>query len=380
MKIHLRQRKQVNLDKTGKKQNFKISLYLEIYKGTTKKPDGKIKVLRDYKYLNLYLIDKPTTPIEKQHNKDILQLANAIKAKTELEIKNNEYGFNRSKSSVYFDKYMDKQANLRFGRSKENWIKAKRNFINFAGENILISDITTEVCEGFKDYLLKCTYSKKNKKLSHNTIAFYISLINSALNAAVKEKLIKENPFKNVENVKKVGSIKEYLTFEELQKLAKTYCSNSVLKRAFLFSCLTGLRWSDIEKLKWSNMQGNILALHQKKTKETIYVNVPSQTLVLLGKKGEPNEKIFDGLIRYSNYMTLTLQNWIQKSGINKKITFHCGRHTYAVNQLFFGTDIYTVSKLLGHTSIKTTEIYAKIVDAKKVEAANIIPDIGVKI
>ena len=85
MKVHLRQRKQ---SKKGS-----ISLYLEIYKGTQKKPDGSIKNIKDYKYLNLYLLDNPKNPVDKQQNKEILKLAESIKAKTELEIKNGLYGF-----------------------------------------------------------------------------------------------------------------------------------------------------------------------------------------------------------------------------------------------------------------------------------------------
>lgn len=70
------------------------------------------------------------------------------------------------------------------------------------------------------------------------------------------------------------------------------------------------------------------------------------------------------------------MREWCLKAGITKHITFHCGRHTFAVLQLSLGTEIYTVSKLLGHRELKTTQVYAQIMDAKKREAVNRIPEL----
>ena len=128
MQIHLRQRKQT-------KDGGKISLYLEIYKGTTKTPDGKTKGLRDYKYLDLYLIDKPRTPIDKQHNKDTLKLAESIKAKTELEIKNGQYGFaSEFKKTTNFIDYFKrlKEKRMESRGNYGNWDSTLKHLINFA--------------------------------------------------------------------------------------------------------------------------------------------------------------------------------------------------------------------------------------------------------
>ena len=159
------------------------------------------------------------------------------------------------------------------------------------------------------------------------------------------------------------------------QKLVPVECELPELKKAFLFSALTGLRWSDIAKLKWSEIQhsneyGYYIRFRQKKTKGAETQPISEQAVNLLGERKEPEDKIFDAL-NYSAWSNLKLQQWIYRAGIHKDITFHCARHTYATLQLTLGTDIYTVSKMLGHKELRTTQIYAKIIDEKKHEAAN---------
>jgi len=147
-----------------------------------------------------------------------------------------------------------------------------------------------------------------------------------------------------------------------------------MLKQASLFSALTGLRWSDIINLKWGDIHhsaehGYYIRFVQQKTKgaETLYI--PDQAYEQLGEKQRAEEPVFKGL-KYSDYISLQISRWALRAGITKKLTFHCFRHTYATLQLTMGTDIYTVSKLLGHRNVKTTEIYTKVIDQKKIEAA----------
>lgn len=141
----------------------------------------------------------------------------------------------------------------------------------------------------------------------------------------------------------------------------------SCIKITFQFSCLTGLRWSDIFKMKWSEIKSSKgeykIVFNQQKTKQLEYLPIFNQAKELLGKVGEPDERVFKGL-RYSNYMNMELQRWVINAGItNKIITFHCARHSFATLQLTYGTDLYTVSKLLGHKNISTTQIYSKVID-----------------
>lgn len=374
MKIHLRKRQHT---KTGK-----ISLFLEIYKGTTTSPDGKVKNLRDYEYLNLYLIDKPKTPIDKQSNKDNLQLAESIKAKRELEIKNGLYGFtNEFKRSTNFIDYFTEQMEKRKQSTGNygNWDSTLKHLIKFAGTKVSFREIDQNFCENFRDYLKNTAKKSSGQPLSSSSVSSYFLKFRACLKEAVRKKIILSNPAIGVSNPKVKESIREYLTLDELKAIVKAECRYDVLKRAFIFSCLTGLRWSDIQNLKWSELQktndGFRITFHQQKTKGLQYLDLSEQSRGYLGEAGSPDERAFTGL-KYSSYMNVELSKWMMRAGITKDITFHCARHTFAVLQLTLGTEIFTLSKLLGHSELKTTQIYAKIVDEKKREAVNRIPDI----
>ncbi len=379
MTIHLRQKKQ------GK--DGKISLYLEIYKGTTKTADGKVKGVRDYEFLNLYLLDKPRSPSDKQQNKDNLKLAQSIRAQRELEIKNGQYGFTSGiKQSTNFIEYFTNQKEKRSKiEGKEgnygNWNAAVKHFVRFAGTQITFKEIDKKFCEGFRVYLTEKAKTKSKKNLSSSAVSSYFNKFRACLNTAVDDEIIIRNPASLVSIPKVVESKREYLTLDELKELVKTECRYDILKRAFIFSCLTGLRWSDIQKLTWSEVQyfdnrGRVV-LHQQKTKGLQYIDISEQARGYMGEMGNPDERVFTGL-RYSDYMNVALQRWVMASGCTKLITFHCARHTFAVLQLTLGTEIYTLSKLLGHSELKTTQIYAKIVDEKKREAMNIIPNLTI--
>lgn len=149
-----------------------------------------------------------------------------------------------------------------------------------------------------------------------------------------------------------------------------------MLKRAALFSALTGLRHSDIQKLKWEEIQKDgenyRLNFTQQKTKGVEYMPISKQAYVLCGKRREPDKLVFEDLPDPA-WISKPLERWIKSAGINRRITFHSFRHTYATLQLAQGTDIYTVSKMLGRTNVKTTQIYAKVVDEKKEKAAQAI-------
>jgi integrase len=376
MKVHLRQRKQT--------KDGSISLFLEIYKGTTTSSDGKVKNLRDYEYLNLYLIDKAKTPIDKQHNKDTLQLAESIKAKRELEIKNGLYGFtNDFKQSTNFIDYFKDQTEKRLQSlgNYGNWDSALKHLIKFAGTKVSFREIDQTFCENFRDYLKNTAKKTSGQPLSSSSVSSYFNKFRACLKEAVKKKIILSNPATDVSNPRVIENIRQYLSLDELKAIVKAECRYDVLKRAFIFSCLTGLRWSDIQNLKWSELQktneGWRITFHQQKTKGLQYLDISEQARGYLGEQGNPNERVFIGL-NYSSYMNVELSKWMMRAGITKDITFHCARHTFAVLQLTLGTEIFTLSKLLGHSELKTTQIYAKIIDEKKREAVNKIPNINI--
>jgi len=207
----------------------------------------------------------------------------------------------------------------------------------------------------------------------------YFNKVKAALNQAYRNDIILRNPVQNVKGFKEGETHREFLTFEELEKAVETECDIPKMKTAFIFSCLTGIRWSDILGLTWGDLQFSeaqnywFVRFRQKKTRGVETLPISDQARSLLGDRCSNEQHIFQGL-KYSAWNNLKLQQWMMRAGISKTITFHCARHTYATLQLTNGTDIYTVSKLLGHRELKTTQVYAKIIDEKKIEATNAIP------
>lgn len=358
MKVTLRQRK----------KNNKISLYLDYYHKGNRKTE----------YLRLYLTPNPRTKTEREVNKKTKSLAEAICAKRQIEVQNGTYGFSDLEklkgSFITYVTILAEKKNTSSG-NYGNWNSMIKHLKAFCSADVSFQDIDKSFVDRFKNYLDKEANGRAGKKLSQNSKYSYYGKFAAALKQAVKDGILTENPSKNVEYFKQGETEREFLTLDELKKVAQTECELPILKNAFLFSALTGLRWSDIEKLTWSEVQysnelGYYIRFRQKKTKGVETLPISNQAKELLGEEGEANEKVFKDL-NYSAWSNLKLQQWVMKAGINKNITFHCARHTYATLQLTLGTDIYTVSKLLGHKELRTTQIYAKIIDEKKKDAAN---------
>lgn len=264
-----------------------------------------------------------------------------------------------------------------------SWDSALKHLKKFSKDrDIIFRDLTVKWLERFREYLrteAKTLHGKEPIEspnyLSQNSQYSYFTKIRAAVRQARKEGIIKEDPTERVEGIKMGDPQREFLTHEELTKMAKADCEIPILKSAFLFSALTGLRWSDVHKLTWSDVHyskelGNYIRFRQKKTKGAETLPISEDAVALMGTRGNANDTVFIGL-KYSAWYNVKLQQWAMKAGISKTITFHCGRHTHAVLQLTLGTDIFTVSKMLGHKDLRTTQIYAKVIDEKKKEAAN---------
>lgn len=358
MKVTLRERLKGN----------SISLYLDYYH------KGK----RKNEFLRLYLNPNPKTKTDKEVNKKTKELAETIRAQRQIEMQNGTFGFNDiEKLKGSFTTYLVKVSEDRNTSDGNygNWDSMIKHFKTFVPSDVSFQEVDKKFVEDFKDYLNRKAESKSKKKLSQNSKYSYFNKFKAALKQAVKDGILKTNPSEGVDGFKQVEPQREFLTLEELQKIVHVECELPELKKAFIFSALTGLRWSDIEKLKWSEIQhsndyGHYIRFRQKKTKGAETQPISEQAVTLLGERKEPDDKIFDAL-NYSAWSNLKLQQWMMKAGITKTITFHCARHTYATLQLTLGTDIYTVSKLLGHKELRTTQIYAKVIDDKKKEAAN---------
>lgn len=365
--------------------NGNKSLYLDIYR------NGR----REYEFLKLYLVNEKT-PFDKEQNKQTLATAQAIKAKRQIEIQNGEHDFTKQfKTDMPFLAYYrkmceDRHKNPDSNGNWGNWRSCLKYLERYCDEHTTFKEIDKNWIEGFKEYLetvdkesYKRTSSPDSKyfqPLSQNSKVSYFNKLRACINQAYEDGIIPYNPLRGIEGFKSEESERAYLTLEEVKKLAATPCKYPYLKATFLFSCLTGLRKSDIEKLTWGEIQqfGDYtrIVFKQKKTKGQEYLDISPEAVNYLGERGADNEKVFEGF-KYGSWTLLELRRWVLAAGITKDITFHCGRHTFAVLMLELGTDIYTVSKLLGHRFLTTTQIYAKVVDKKKQEAVSLIPKIS---
>lgn len=258
-----------------------------------------------------------------------------------------------------------------------NWQRTGEFLKQFAGNTLLFSQIDNRMAEEFKRFLLSAPCGGNRRgTISHNTAATYFSIFKAALKQAFVDGYLTVDLSAKIKGIQEQEIRREYLTVEELNTLAATPCEYKDLKRAALFSVLTGLRHCDIQKMQWEELQidGDQASLNftQQKTKGVEYMPISPQALELCGEPRKPNQLVFEDLPDPS-WISRPLKQWIEAAGIKKNITFHCFRHTYATLQLSSGTDIYTVSKMLGHTNVKTTQIYAKVVDEKKNKAAQAI-------
>ncbi len=359
----------------------RLSLYLDFYPAI---PNPKTGKLTRREFLGLYIMKKPKSAIEKQTYQDTLRVAEQIRQKRDNELNKPEVynAFEKEQLRLKkigeqdFVEYFKVLANKRKSSNHDNWMASLNYLVGFTSGKIKFAKINEKFCNDFREYLLTTKSKRSDKnKLATNSAVSYFNKFKAALKQAYKDGFLQTNLNEKIKTIKAAETHREFLTIEELNKLIKTPCNNVLLKRAALFSALTGLRFSDIQKLIWEEIecikeQGYFIKFKQKKTKGAEVLPISEQAYKLLGEVGERNDKPFDGL-KYSAYHNKHLYQWIGAAGITKDITFHCFRHTFAVLQLANNTDIYTVSKLLGHRDLKTTQIYAKIVDQKKLEAAN---------
>lgn len=348
------------------------ALYLDIYAG------GK----RRYEYLRLYLIPEESYTARMQ-NKDTMRIAEAVRAKRLVELMNGAFGFRKSFNTADEGLYAFLEE-----VPQDNVLQSLKSHLRrYQSEDIPLSDIDIRWVDGFKRYLdntalceVRSLKEKKNpKKLKDKTKDNYLRKLRACLNRAVRAGIIDESPMKGMRLGKTEESLMTYLTLDEVRKLARTECKDCILKRAFLFSCLTGLRISDVRKLVWREVteEGGYtrLTFRQKKTKGLEYTDISGEAVRYMGERGADSELVFGGL-KYGSETSTDLREWALRAGITKPITYHTSRHTYAVMMLELGADIYTLSKLLGHKSIATTQVYAKVTDRKKQQAIELIPKI----
>ena len=373
--------------------NGNQSIYLEYYTGDVIRKENYVGGKRKYEFLKLYLIPERTRE-DKAKNEATLALAKAIQSRRIVEVQNDAHGFqNTNKSRVNLLDYLENIGKQSAEQGSRNYARTVLNTVRalklFRGDYIAFRDVDKEFLSEFTDYLRQMPKASKygvlktGGRLSNNSVVSYYGTLRTAINRAYKEGIITVNPTKEFDFASKVRqepSRREYLTLDELKTLINTECRHEIVKRAFLFSCLCGLRVSDIRKLRWCDLQrsgGRVrIEITMQKTKEPLYLPISDEALKWLPERGEANGSDFIFPLTHEGTVNDTLQHWAKVAGITKHISFHVSRHTHATMMLTLGADLYTVSKLLGHKNIATTQIYAKIVDKKKEEAIGLIPNL----
>lgn len=368
-----------------------------------KLPSGKQTLFLDYvdefnerirESTGLFLTPGSTFAI-KDKNKEVMHKAEEMRIKKEREL---IYGLQKKESNglkTPFLQYYRAMVEERHGKESSgnwgNWRSCLRYLESYCGESTTFADINTKWIVGFKNYLEfveKDTHkagsdptSNSFNGLSQNSKHSYFNKLKACLNRAVKEHIIDYNPALSVDNFKADETERPYLNEEEVKALEATECRQYHLKRAFLFACFTGLRKSDIEKLTWGDIRKQDgrtrIIFRQKKTRGLEYLDIPRVAEKYLGEQGDAKsvDLVFPGF-KYSAQTSIDLRRWAMDAGVRTDFTFHASRHTFALLLLNSGADIFTVSKLLGHREIQTTQIYSHILDKKKQDAVEIINEI----
>ncbi|MBC3539810.1 tyrosine-type recombinase/integrase [Rufibacter sediminis] len=344
-----------------KTKEGKEKLYLDIYH------NGK----RETKFFP-FTITNGKDAISKKEDKENRKIAEAARLKVEQQLVNDQYGLIdlKSKPTDFLSYFLEIAEEKKASKGNYSvWVSAIKQLKTYSKGSLQFSHVDKKFVEGFKAYL--------TKEVGQNSADSYFNKFKATLRRAFEDRIIFENPAFRVKGIGQAETNREYLTIDEVQNLANAKCETEELKRAFLFSCYTGLRWSDVVSIQWKDIvDGDNLNFRPvKTTNKFIHLPLNQTALNILGQPSEPQKKIFN--IKYSAHNNMRLLQWCLRAGITKHITFHCARHTFATLALTNGADLYVIQKLLGHSHIKTTAIYAKIVDIKKKEAVNMIPAIS---
>lgn len=375
-----------------------LSLYLDYYLGRIKVTDEetgevKSKVQRKREFLHLTLLASPRTPIERQQNKDILLEAQRIRLEREQELKEGKFGYRLKKSKEinffdYFQSYIEsyKKKDIRMIEIAlhrfQDFLRDTAEYRKFQ-KRITPQQISREMMLAFTEYL-------QSRSVGEGARGIFARFKKVYKSCGVKYKFSYTEPFTDVEG--KMISIKidekqlrkEILSLDEIAQLASTHYDNENpnIRRAFLFCLYAGLRFCDVKDLTFANVDfaNRLLKFEQSKTKghsanSGVWIPLEETHLKLIGEPSQPDnrrELIFP-LPSYEMCLK-ALKRWVKRAGISKHISWHCARHSFAVNILNEGANIKTVASLLGHSDLRHTEKYTRAVDSLKRQATASLP------
>lgn len=344
------------------KEGRQLSFYLDYYPGY--RDEATMKVIR-HESLGIYIYAKPKNQRERDYNERMTERAEALRCRRYEAVVNERYDFfDKEKTKGDFLAYFKAKAE----KKNTKWEHVYKHFHRFTGGKCTFGEIDVELCNRFKEYLLTAPqFLHTKRKLHVNSVAGYWSTFRAVLHTAYRERKIRENPNGFLERIDTIPTEKEHLSQDELIRLADTPCDAPMLKKAFLFACLTGLRKSDVKALTWENIQpygdGRMyVTVRMQKTKDLVNNPISDEALELAGPRG--TGRVFP---EFKDSMTQApLKKWLKAAGITKRISFHSSRHTFGSLQVEAGTSIYVVQRLLAHKNVSTTQIYAEMADELK--------------
>ena len=370
------------------------SLFLDFYFGYqmvySEKLDRQItRKDRKREYLSLYLWQAPRTPLERQQNKEILELAKKIRFERGQELLESVEGYRLKRKcdinfldyfQAYIDKYTKKDIRMMIialNRLKD-FLKDTQEYTKYL-KGIKPEQMNKDMMVAFTEYLQSRSVGEGAKSIYQR--------FKKVIHYAIEHDVMAKDPCKGVvikidENILR----KEVLSQEEIKNLIATHYDNENpnIRRAFIMSLYCGLRFCDVKDLTFANVDysNKLLKFEQNKTKghsasSGVIIPLNDGILSLIGQPKEGEGKDTPIFPLPSHTMCLkALRRWVKRAGIDKHITWHCGRHSFAVNILNNGANIKTVASLLGHSGLKHTEKYTRAIDKLKEDAINSLPEL----
>ena len=364
--VHIRERKY---------DGGRLALLLEVRKGAR----------RIRRNLGLTIIEEPKTKAERDHNRAARMKAESTAAKVFLQIERGEFQWSDPKAENGAPSSLCDLVRMCAESHKENRAEGYRTLVRTLegfGDTDL-EGLDVGYIRGFLSYLR--TEPRKRAPfttLKEGTILERLKILRAVVRIAYKRGYIMQDPFDRLEQNERPKAPKresvKYLTIDEVKRLAETPCKSPLLKAAFLFSCCCGLRISDIYGLRWEEIkeEGGRLFIEKKQEKTGAVVVIPlSETArKYLPRRGLLNKaRPFECLPSYSS-VTRYMRIWGAAAGLEKRLTFHVSRHTFGTQLVSNGVELLTASKLMGHTNVTTTQIYAEVVTAARVAAVDKLP------
>lgn len=354
--------------------------------------DGRISLFIDhavngkheYEFLKLYLLPETSEKARRENARTMRKAEEIIFERSETLIQDKVDSIkSQDKSSILLCDYIDILISHYKERSMNSYkglVTARKNFENFR-PGCRLCDVDKKFCMDFREWLQSCRSPRTGKPLAKKTVFGYFWHLADILNNAVRMGYIRNNPWKFLDTADKVTeppTTRGFLTLEEVGVLEATPYKHEKIRRAFLFCCFCGLRISDMLNLRWQNISRSgdtvIVTFTMKKTAKPISVPLSSKAIVYLPERGDaPSDSLVFAGLPSESFISLHLKKWASECGITKNIHFHISRHTFGTMLMTAGVDLYTASKMLGHSDVRATQVYAKIIDKKKTEAMDLL-------